>query len=230
MSFDYEHQMLIPAEKWLTSQGLITKKEFFTPWGMCDLVGCSLNDLSVKWRLLLGQKRAIGSHLRIMILSRMPDKEDGKSIYPKSLYREFSGVFDKKKIKHEIDRLIKDKFVQKTSKGAYQKLNGWIPLHKRIVALELKLSRISDVLHQAINNLEFADESYVGLPIKNARRVMDSPKKLEFQEKGIGILGIDSAKCKVFLPAISKKYEQNQTFQIYCAERFWRDKIKDIEA
>ncbi len=199
MNFDYEHQMLDPAEKWLTSQGLNTKKEFLTPWGMCDLVGCSLNPSSVEWRLLLGQKRVVGSQLRIMILSRIPDKEDGKSIYPESLFREFSGVFDKKKIRHEIDRLINDKFVKRTSKGAFQKLNGWIPLHKRIVALELKLSRVSDVLHQAINNLEFADESYVGLPIKNAKRVMDSPKWLEFQEKGIGILGVDSLQCKVLL-------------------------------
>ena len=166
MTFDYEHQMVKLAEHWLSSLGLATKREFSTPWGICDLVGCSMNDKSVKQRLALGQTKPIGPQIRVMILSRIPDKTEEGSIGLRSLHREFSGFLNENRVALEVDRLVKDKFVQITPEGFFKKLNGWMPLHKRLVALELKLTRINDALHQAISNLEFANEAYVGIPLE----------------------------------------------------------------
>jgi len=228
MTFDYEHQMVKLAEHWLSSQGLATKREFSTPWGICDLVGCSMNDESAKQRLALGQRKPIGPQIRVMILSRIPDKTEDRSIGLRRLYREFSGFLNENRVALELDRLVKDKFVQITRAGFFKKLNGWMPLHKRLVALELKLTRINDALHQAISNLEFANESYVGIPLEIGKSLINSKKKAEFIHEGIGILGISKKRCKILLkPNPTSKPQKNQIIQMHCVERFWRTRIKD---
>jgi len=226
MTFDYEHQMVDPAEQWLMSQGLTTKREFSTPWGICDLVGCSLNEERVKQRLVLRQTKPIGPQIRVMILSRIPDQEEGRSITLRKLRNKFAGFFDETRIALEVGRLVNDKFVHITDRGCFQKMNGWVPLHKKIVALELKLTRISDAMHQAISNLEFADESYVGLPMRTAQRLEKGRKKSEFARKGIGLVGITPEKCEVFLEPNAVKSQQNRILQMHCVERFWRTHIK----
>lgn len=223
MTFDYEHQMVKPAEQWLSSQGLATKREFSTPWGICDLVGCLMKEESVRQRLALGQTKPIGPQIRVMILSRIPDKTENKSVGLRRLYREFSGFLDEEKISLALDQLMKDKFVQTTRAGLFQKLNGWMPLHKRLVALELKLSRINDALHQAISNLEFADESYVGIPVEIGKSLINSRKKSEFVHEGIGIVAISQKGGNVLLESNSTtKPCKNQIVQMHCIERFWR--------
>ena len=223
MTFDYEHQMVKPAEQWLSSQGLATKREFSTPWGICDLVGCSMKEESVRQRLALGQTKPIGPQIRVLILSCIPDKTEDKSIGLKRLCREFSGFLDEDRIALALDQLMKDKFVQTTRAGLFQKLNGWMPLHKRLVALELKLSRINDALHQAISNLEFADESYVGIPVEIGKSLINRRKKSEFVHEGIGIVAISQKGGNVLLESnpITKPCK-NQIVQMHCIERFWR--------
>jgi len=226
MFFKYESQMVMPAEQWLKSEGLITKKEFSTPWGICDLVGCSLDREKVRERLALGQRKPVGPQIRIIILSYIPDKEDNDSITLEDLQQKFASFFDESKIALEVDRLVKDKFVQITPCGEFQKINGWAPLHNKIVALELKLNRLSEVLSQAINNLELANESYVGLPLENAQRLIESKKKSEFAQRGIGIIGVNPIKCEVLLKPNPTKSNQNHILQMHCVERFWRTHLK----
>ncbi|MFC1636691.1 hypothetical protein ACFL5Z_17825 [Planctomycetota bacterium] len=214
--------MVEPAEAWLTSKGLMVKREFPTPWGICDLVGCSFNKRNVRKRLRLGQKKPVGSHLRVMLLSDIPEENDRPQITPSQLAETYSDFFDTERIVSELNRLEKDKFVQKTASGSVYKLNGWMPLQKKIVALELKLSRVQDVLHQAISNLEFADESYVGLPMKTASRLARSNTVSPFIEHGIGILGLNRENYKVFRSPTCRKKRTDPVFQSYCVERFWR--------
>ena len=222
MRFKFEYQMAAPAEKWLQSHGFITKREFVVPWGICDLVGCTLNKRNITKRRKYGQKKPIGPQLRIMILSQIPDEEDHRSISIGKLQRIFSDFLYENRIAYELDKLQRDKFIKKTEKGELQKLNGWMPLQRKVVALELKLTRINDALHQAINNLEFADESYVGLPMEIGRHLIQSKKKNEFDGNGIGIVGISDDKCRVLLKPKTKLSTVNKTLQTHCVERFWR--------
>lgn len=226
MTFDYEHQMVRPAEQWLASQGLMTKREFSTPWGICDLVGCLLNEENVRKRLALGQTKPIGPQMRLMILSRIPDQEEDKSVTLYRLYRKFADFFDETRIALEVERLVKNKLVQVTPDGAFQKLNGWVPLHKKVVALELKLTRINDALHQAMNHLEFADNSYVGVPMEIGQHLINNRKKSEFIQEGIGLVGIGRRKCKVLLNPTPNKSHQNEIMRMHCGERFWRTLVK----
>jgi len=227
MLFEYEHEMVEPAQAWLKSKGLMVKREFSTPWGICDLVGCSFNKHNVKRRLRLRQTRPIGSHFRVMLLSHIPDEGENRPITAHRLVRRFSEFFDEAQVMLELGRLQRDRFVQRTPRGSFYKVNGWAPLHKRLIAVELKLSRITEVLHQAIGHLEFADESYAGLPMPTAKRLVASRRKMEFIQAGVGVLGVESGKCRIVLKSGVPKKDLESVIQAHCVERFWRTHPKD---
>lgn len=230
MTFKYENQMAEPAERWLRGQGLMVKKEFATPWGICDLVGCSLNKAKVRKRCSLRQTRPIRSQLRVHLLSLIPDEKEGESVSADDLHRVFEPYLDAERIERELLRLFKDRFVRPTGDNAYYKVNGWMPLHKRLVAVELKLTRIEDALSQAINNLGFADESYVGLPADRAMRLIDTKRRRDFEERGVGLLAVQRSGCKVVLRPRKQRPAGEKTVQTYAVERFWLPHLKDNEA
>lgn len=230
MVFRYESEMTKLVESWLLAQGMHIKREYPTPWGICDLVGCSLNKNKVKKRLNLGQKRPIGSQFRVLLLSFIPDIEQQTSISFSELYKQFESFLDKSFIENELVRLIKDKFVREVHSSDFQKLNGWFPLHKRIVAVELKLARISEALTQARSNLDFADESYVGLPVEKARALFAIRQEKKLVEKGIGILEVRQEEVKILLRSRFSG-DSDQVLKMHCAESFWRTcSKKDILA
>jgi hypothetical protein len=227
MGFGYEYEMVGPVERWLRSEGLFVKREFPTPWGICDLVGCSFNRENVRKRLELGQRKPIGPELRVAILSLIPEHESGRSITIRRLTSKFNGWLDEDRVALEVERLIKGKFVKKSTRKGFQRFNGWVPLHKRLVAVELKLRRVSEVFYQARGHLGFADESYVGLPLEVAQRLVDSKKKGEFVREGIGVLAVKPAGCEVLLSANLERADPDEILQIHSVERFWRSYARD---
>lgn len=58
MPFLLESEIADAAIYWLHSQQLAVKREFPTPWGVCDLVAASLNRHYVAKRLRSGQTRS----------------------------------------------------------------------------------------------------------------------------------------------------------------------------
>jgi hypothetical protein len=230
MVFGYEREMLEPATQWLRKQGLMVKEEFSTPWGICDLVGCSLNKNRIRKRLSLRQTKPITSQLRVYLLSRIPDEEEQTTISMERLHEEFGEFLDRSRIETELQRLVRDRFVEEPSPRTYFKRNGWMPLHKRLVAVELKLARIDDALHQAINNLGFANESYVGLPAESAYRVVNGKKKADFHRGGIGVLAIASDSCRAVLRMGKSRPGDKTVSQVYSVERFWLPYLRGNEA
>lgn len=225
MSFRFESEMTKPVEDWLLSNGMHVKREYPTPWGICDLVGCALKKSKIKKRLNLGQIRPIGSQFRVLLLSYIPDINEGIMISFSELYQQFIDFLDESFVEKELRRLIKDKFVQEVQPDVFQKLNGWCPLHKKIVAVELKIARISEVISQAQCNLEFADESYVGLPYDNAKHLFKSREIRQLAKKGVGIIGIREDGIRVLLRSNSKG-NSNSISAMHCVERFWRTHLK----
>ena len=222
MSFRYERDMVGPAKAWLESRGLLTKREFPTPWGICDVVGCSLNRRNADRRIRLGQTTPIGSFARVRLFCMMPDQEP---VDIKALCRIAKDVLRRDELLQGIQHLIVKRFVQVTNDGEFLKRDGWVPLKKRIVAVELKLDRISDALNQAIGHLAFADESYVGLPWSLAKRVSEGRKKEEFTHSGIGILGVKPDQCEVMLRACDRS-QASPIAQAHCVERFWKPYLR----
>ncbi len=221
MTFAYEHEMAAPASAWLAGQKLMVKREFATPWGICDLVGCSLNELKVRERLLLGQRKALRSQLRVHVLSLIPDRSEGRSVSLDDLHRCFGGHLDRSRIEKELGKLIKDRFVERVDGQTCSSRNRWIPLHKRLVAVELKLARTDDAFVQAVNNLGFADESYVALPVDKALRLIRSESRSVFAERGVGLLAVDPDGCRTVIKARPTRRQTNNPVQRYCVERFW---------
>ena len=149
-TFRYEYEMAGVTAEWLRSQDLSVRKEFATPAGICDFVGAALNPEMVEKRLRLRQWRAIGPVRRVALFNRIPQN---KAVTLRKLAREYAGFLDEDELVAELDRLVAYRFVHTPRRGLFRRIDGWVPLHRRIVAVELKLSRISDVLAQAATHL-----------------------------------------------------------------------------
>jgi hypothetical protein len=226
MVFAYEREMAGPAIAWLAGQKLMVKWEFPTPWGVCDLVGCSLNEHKVRRRLALGQRKPLRSPLRVHLLSLIPDRREQRTVSIEDLHRRFGGHLDCGRIEQEVAKLLEDRFVEQVDGKMCSRHDRWMPLHKRLVAVELKLARADDALVQAVNNLGFADESYVALPADRARRLLTSKWRSTFTTRGIGLLAIGPGACRVVLKAEPLCRQANSPIQHYCVERFWQLRLK----
>ena len=230
--FTRESDMAVPVANWMKSSGMAAvKSEFVTPWGICDLVGLTFNREKVAHRLQQKQTRAISSITRAVLLLQIPDVEKRKSTTLDKLVRQFAPSIPEEVVSAQVARLIADHFVVPLSRGRLQKTNGWMPLQDRLVAVELKLSRIDEAMRQALNNLGFAEESYVGLPAEVARRVAaNAARWSDFLDVGIGLLSVTRQGCEVLMSARKTRRAQGWTdaaIQLYSVEKFWRTRVKD---
>ena len=220
--FRLEVEMTAPVMRWMLRRGLSVKSEFSLPWGICDLVGVKLDPRRVKRRLSYGQTRPVGPLLRLLILSKIPDCDSGKSIGLERLAGELSYNVETGSLLRELDALVRDKFVRNTKRGSFQKLNGWAPLHYRIVAVELKLNRVSEAMNQAVSNRTFATDSYVALPRTCALRVARSERATNLKRSGIGLLAVSHRACWELIPPSVSKGTFDEIVQSHVVERFWR--------
>ena len=225
MEFVRESEMLEPTKRWVESLGLATKKEFSTPWGICDLVGCSLDEKRVEQRLSLGQKKPIGPPLRVSLLLQIPNHTTRRSVTLEKLCNKHNPYIDVDTITDEVKRLVATRFVRVTKNGSFQRVNGWLPLHKRLISVELKLHRIQEALLQAAANRELAWEAYAAFPMSFAERLAAAPKRNDFQRLGVGLLGVTTSTCKVIISPKQMKRSVDPLAQAHCVERFWRSRI-----
>ena len=224
--FRFEHEMANSARTWLKRQGLMVKEEFYTPWGVCDFVGVEFNAKQVHKRLHLGQKHAIGPLIRLDILSAVPDADTGRSTTLEELADKYQDLLAATEVCAEIEKLITGKFVSVSEQGTLQRMNGWVPLHRRLVALELKLNRVEEALGQAISHQAFAEESFVGFPAELAERIGTSQRAAKFLAEGVGIVSVGKSRCHIVLHPETRRHPINPTLQMHCVERFWRTRIK----
>ena len=207
---------------------MTAKSEFVTPWGICDFVGLRFNPKKVARRLEQRQVRAISSITRAALLLEIPDVETKRSITLNRLVRKYAPSIPAEVVCGETSRLIADRFVTRSSRQRLQKVNGWMPLQDQIVAVELKLSRVDEAMRQAVNNLGFADESYVALPSDVARRVMSTPGRWsKFFDLGIGLISVARHSSQVLRPAEKTGDWTDAAIQLYCVEKFWSTRLRD---
>lgn len=225
--FALESDMARATARWLERAGMAVKSEFVTPWGICDFVGLRFNQDRVAHRLGLRQTKAVSSITRAALLLQIPDTETRRSISVQSLVRRCSPSIRADVVEAETARLVADRFVVSNPRGGLQKINGWMPLQERLVAVELKLSRIEEAMRQAMNNLGFAEESYVGLPATVAHRVASRCSRWSvFFEAGIGLLSVSRRHCEVLVHPHGTSGWIDPAIQLYCVEKFWRTRTK----
>lgn len=222
--FTKEHQLVDPVIRWLKAEQLNAKRELALPWGICDVVGVQLNQSSIRQRLKLGQRLSIGPPSRVFVLLHIPDEKEGHSIRPSTLEKKLGPILDVDTVRKDVEELQARKFVTETRHGL-QRLNGWYPLDKRICAIELKLSRVTEALQQAVRHFAAATECYVGLPSDIAKRVTAGTRSRQFRDLGIGILSVTHESCKVALKAARREPGEarpTETQRMHLVERFWR--------
>jgi hypothetical protein len=158
---------------------------------------------------------------RVELLRYIPDQASWQSITLKQLQEAAGESMFGSTLDRDLAVLISHGFVVSKNDGAFQKLNGWAPIHDRIVAVELKVSRVSVAISQALSNCAFATESYIALPKQVASRLAGNARYSEFRKAGIGVLGVTLTSCTVILPA-QTLCAPDDTLQMHCVERFWR--------
>lgn len=223
--FRLESDMASSVTRWLSNAGLQVRPEFITPWGICDLVAIEFRPEGVSHRLNLRQFKPVSSITRAALLLRVPDVETTKSVSMCKLAKDFATSLSASVIAAEVERLVADRFLIRTNRGGLQKLNGWMPLHERLIAVELKLKRVEEAFQQANRNLGFADESYVAFPMQLAERLAVEPERWSrYFENGVGLLGVTRRTCKVLVAARASKQSRDSAVQLYCVDKFWRSR------
>ena len=96
----------------------------------------------------------------------------------------------------------------------------WMPLHKSIVAVELKLSRISDVVSQAKVHNHYVHQSYIAMPMAVAERALD-------RAVDVGVLGVYESGVTILKAAPSSE-PKDEWYAHKIAEVFWRYHRKEL--
>jgi len=101
---------------------------------------------------------------------------------------------------------------------------NWRPLHRRLLAVELKLTRIAQGLRQAESYRAFFGEALVAFPANVALRV---PRR-----EGIGVLAVGATGCRVLIPSVPMVWgESPAAWRIeQQVEKFWRERKALAEA
>lgn len=210
------------VQAWLLSEGHLVRHEFQTDSGICDLVGCTIDPAKAQHRLELGQVRPLGNNLRVSIWCRMPEAGCRKSIKVEELVESFGGHIAKRTIQEQVDRLLRAGFVRMSRSGGLQKLNGWEPLQIELVAVEMKLQKVTEALAQAERYSLFADSSYVALPAPTAGRALSRCED-SFESAGIGVLAVEPDGVAVLKRAhrIEDTTMAGRIARVHAVERFW---------
>ncbi len=223
--FALESDMTASVERWMKRAGLHVKAEFISPYGYCDLVGVQFDQKRMNHRLRLNQMKPVGSIIRSELLLQIPDVETKQSISFKQLASKYASFMDRDTLKLEVERLIADRFVIRITNGNFQKVNGWMPLQKRIIAVELKLARIKEAMSQASGNLDFADESFVAFPLDVAKRIVKNRHRwADCFDEGVGLIGVSPHRCSVLIPSIRLASEPDPALKFHAVEKFWRSR------
>ena len=219
--FRSESDMRAPVDRWLVSQGFFTKSEFTLPWGICDVVGLRFRQESAKLRALSRQTQPVSSLRLVQLLELMPDH---RAVTVAKLCKVLVPPRSPSQLDADLHRLKAKRLVSFPRRNQIRKHAPWAPLQQRIVAVEMKLHRVSTALAQARAHLAFADDSYVALPYDLADRVLTGVRRKEFISYGVGLLSVRPERVQVVLPSPSHSRPNNvsRLFQAHCAERFWR--------
>lgn len=220
MCFRREAEMSAAVQAWLESMSMEVRREFRLPWGYCDLVGCSLHGQRARRRLRQGQVAPIRHALALDVFLCLPSPESGPGKTLSDLVGVYRGTLNERVLAEAVEWLLGSGYAKGAPCTGLWSIDGWLPLHRRLVAVEMKLDRVAEALAQAQSNLGFATESYVALPSPVCGRLRASGALAEFRAAGIGLLAVSDAGCRVL--ARAERNVPSMAFaQARCAETFW---------
>jgi hypothetical protein len=225
---DLESHLKGSVHRWLASSGLVPFEEVTTSWGIVDVLGIRANVGNVMERLRAGHNQPIGDFRSILILLFIPTEKSRRSVSRTELHVEFGELLGAATVDRIVEKLIRKRMVAHTAGRRLFRVIDTLPYHDELVCVELKLSRIDDVLAQARRHRVAATSSFVGLPQEVAEKVAAS-RKGDFKDYGVGLLAITIDHCSVLVPAGSTGSERERAHEIAVAEKCWSAILKAIQ-
>lgn len=92
---------------------------------------------------------------------------------------------------------------------------GWLPLHRELIFVELKVARMGEVFRQARRHRHLG-RSYAALPMDIAEKCLSQGR---WAEAGIGLLGVDGGVKELLRP---RGPDCLNWRAVLLVERFWR--------
>jgi len=159
--------------------------------------------------------------LRVSIWDRIPDSDTGGGIRIEELQELLRSLVDQEELLHEIGHLKSYGFVTESPSGELQRANGWFPLQRKLVAVELKLARLREAIQQATRYQRYADESYVALPYHRATK---PDCRDAVSAHGLGLLGVQRASVTVIVSPKEelRRFPVDNLAQVHAVERMWQ--------
>jgi hypothetical protein len=194
--FEREADMAPIVASWLRGRGFQVALEFQTDQGIADMVACSWSARNVRARLSSQGQLRVSSRLALSIWLAIPTDE---TVALDALIALHNDVCDRSQVEQELFWLERRGLVAHKS-DRYCRPIPWWPLHRQLVAIELKLSRIRDAVHQAGRYLEFADCSYVALPWNTAHAAACDRRARLLEERGLGLLAVGPRRARPLIP------------------------------
>jgi hypothetical protein len=166
----------------------------------------------------------------VAVLHAIPDRERHTYATFRGLSRRFAPAMGTDRLRDELQQLLAGRFIVSPKRNAFQRVNGWLPLHERLVAVELKLTRFSEAMTQAVAHLAFAPESYVAMPQPLADRLASDVRGSRLASAGLGLLAVNLRECSVLIPASGRQEEIDPVLQLAFIERFWKSHFTNSSA
>lgn len=226
-SFRYEAEMARAVANWMGRSGLTVRPEFRTASGVTDMVGCRWIAGAVRSRLTARQRRPLGPLLRVAIFEAIPPR---RSVRLASLAARFEDVCGPDAMRAEVAQLVRDRFVAIVPGQRVARIASWSRMSDRVVAVELKLSRLSEAIRQARQYLVFADDVYIALPKRAAVDAVQHRRE-QLAGTGIGMLAVERRTAQVVLrpSRVLRAHAVDPVARQHTVERLWRYALKSAK-
>jgi len=199
----------------LRAQGYIAQTEINSGYGIADVVAIKFNEDRISQRLEYDQRCQLTSESFFKVLEAISEDK----FQPTSVQEIVSKTnFTKSYVRaHLLRQLLDMKFIRKTQRNEFVKVNGWAPLSDKIVAIESKLSNWRRGLSQAIRYKTFADTVYLALPI-NKIHLVDNDELVDYN---LGLLTIRDEAVEIVHEPKEPNLDIINAKQNYVCEHFW---------
>lgn len=173
-----------------SSEGFLTKTEIGVGYGIADLVLVQFNDDNCAIRKHNKQYQPLLKELYFRTLKYIPDFNNGSK--PIELNRLIEKTkLSKALLKYQVLReLEKNAFIVQKYTNCYFKINGWVPIAKRVIAVEAKIKDWRRGFYQANRYKSFADKVYLAVP-PQISHLVDSEL---LKKHNVGLLVFDPQK------------------------------------
>jgi len=174
-----------------------------------------------------GHLVAVESDQAVSVMLSVPD--GAGSVSRASLLEEFTDSLGERRLNEVLQTLLRRKLLREDETGAYTRSTPWMPFHRKLIAVELKLKRVEEVLNQAKRHLTITPHSFVALPPAIAARLAASSKADEFRLAGVGLVAASNGTCEELIAPSFSGERLDRVFEIAAAEKCWT-KIRALKA